>query len=57
LLVEASSRSQIVLVSHSDRLIASLRKSWNLHEITLSKVLGETHVEDRDAPRWVWPKR
>lgn len=57
LLVEASRRSQIVLVSHSERLIASLRQARGLHEIALSKRLGETQSEDQDPPRWVWPKR
>lgn len=57
LLIEASHRSQIVLVSHSDRLISGLRTARDLQEITLSKVMGETHVEDHKAPRWVWPKR
>ncbi|PEQ10204.1 ATP-binding protein [Novosphingobium sp. PC22D] len=57
LLIEASHRSQIVLVSHSDRLIAGLRNARDLQEITLAKVMGETHVEDQEPPRWVWPKR
>jgi len=57
LLIEASRRSQIVLVSHSDRLIAGLRRAGELQEIRLSKTMGETHVEDHDAPRWTWPKR
>jgi predicted ATPase len=57
LLVEASRRSQIVLVSHSERLIAALRQTRGLHEIALSKRLGETQIEDQDAPHWVWPKR
>jgi hypothetical protein len=28
----------------------------SLHEIALTKRLGETQIEDQDAPRWVWPK-
>ena len=57
LLIAASRRSQIVLVSHSDRLIAGLRSAPGLCEVSLSKMMGETHVEDQEAPRWVWPKR
>ena len=57
LLVLASRRTQIVLVSHSERLIDSLRGEYSVHEIALSKRLGETLIEDHDPPRWVWPKR
>lgn len=57
LLVRASRHTQIVLVSHSERLIGSLRAERSLHEIALLKRLGETCVADHDPPRWVWPKR
>ena len=57
LLVQASRQTQIVLVSHSERLIATLRAEHGVHEIALSKRLGETRIEDHDPPRWVWPKR
>jgi len=57
LLIAASRRSQIVLVSHSDRLIAGLRAAPMLHEIALIKAMGETSIEDHDPPRWNWPKR
>ncbi len=57
LLVQASRRTQIILVSHSERLIDGLRAEYRVHEIALSKRLGETRVDDQDRPRWVWPKR
>ena len=57
LLVRASRRTQIVLVSHSERLIDSLRAEYSVREIALSKRLGETRIEEYDPPRWVWPKR
>jgi len=57
LLIAASQRSQIVLVSHSVRLIAALRGAQGLCEVSLSKIMGETHAEDQQAPRWAWPKR
>lgn len=56
LLVEASRRCQIVLVSHSERLIESLRIE-GAHAIRLSKRFGETQIDDQEPPRWVWPKR
>lgn len=56
LLVQASRRCQIVLVSHNERLIQSLRME-GAHAIELTKRLGETQVEGHDAPRWIWPKR
>lgn len=57
LLVRASRQCQIVLVSHSERLIESLRGERGVREITLSKQLGETRVEEHEAPRWLWPTR
>jgi predicted ATPase len=57
LLVRASQSCQIVVVSHSERLIAALRTEYPVHEVALSKELGETRIEDLDPPRWVWPKR
>lgn len=56
LMMRASHRCQIVLVSHSERLIESLREN-DVHEIALDKRLGETRIENLDPPRWVWPKR
>jgi predicted ATPase len=57
LLIEASHRCQIVLVSHSERLIDCLREVRGVREVMLSKQLGETRVEDHDPPRWNWPAR
>lgn len=57
LLVEASRRCQIVLVSHSERLIESLTDEHAVREITLFKQLGETQIEAHDPPRWNWPAR
>ena len=57
LLKLASRHCQIVLVSHSERLIEALRENYGVHEIALNKDLGETQVENYDPPRWVWPKR
>lgn len=57
LLVRASERCQIVVVSHSEPLIEQLTVEHAVHRIELSKRLGETLVEDHDSPRWEWPKR
>jgi len=57
LLRRASRSCQIVVVSHSDRLIESLRSGWEVREVTLEKRLSETCITDHEPPRWVWPKR
>lgn len=57
LLVAASRRCQIVVVSHSERLVQALRRGSGVREIELAKTLGETHAVDQDSPKWAWPKR
>lgn len=57
LLIEASRRCQIVLVSHSERLIDCLPEERGVREVMLTKQLGETRVEDHEPPRWNWPTR
>jgi predicted ATPase len=57
LLRRASRSCQIVVVSHSERLIESLRSGWEVREVTLEKRLSETCITDHEPPRWVWPKR
>lgn len=55
---EASARSQIILVTHSEPLIAHIRADFNGSEIRLRKELGETRADETEEPdRWVWPKR
>lgn len=57
LLIRASNQSQIIVVSHSGRLIEGLRSSSALLEIVLGKRLSETYVVNHEPPRWMWPKR
>jgi predicted ATPase len=57
LLVRASRHTQTIVVSHSERLIDGLRQEPVVHEIALSKRLGETQIEYHDPPAWAWPKR
>jgi predicted ATPase len=55
---EASARSQIVVVSHSDLLIRHLISDFTCSEIRLCKELGETRADGAGEPvRWTWPKR
>ncbi|GAB2178718.1 AAA family ATPase [Dongia sp. agr-C8] len=55
---EAASRSQIILVTHSEALIGNLLADFDCREVRLRKELGETLAEQTEAPeRWVWPKR
>ena len=59
LLAQASRLCQIVVVSHSEALIAALRSSSALspEEIRLEKDFGETRAPECEPPRWIWPKR
>ena len=57
LVVLASTKCQIVLVSHSKALIDAIRAAGDVSEIRLEKSFGETGAPDADAPRWAWPKR
>lgn len=57
LLRKASERSQIVVVSHSHKLVAALEGSSECTSIELYKDLGETFVSDSHDVSWTWPKR
>ncbi len=57
LLAHAAQRGQIVVVSHSEVLLAALRAEARPQEIRLEKDFGETRAPDLHAPRWIWPKR
>jgi predicted ATPase len=55
---EAATRSQIILVTHSEALIGNLLADFDCREVRLRKELGETLAEQTMEPeRWVWPKR
>ena len=65
LVVTAARKTQLVVVSHSDPLIAAIDAaardrdvSWQAIELT--KEFGETRVKGRDdlrSPAWQWPRR
>jgi predicted ATPase len=60
LIARAAQHSQVLVVSHAQRLIAALEESRGCNSITLEKNLGETSIAgaDRlDRPRWQWPSR
>jgi predicted ATPase len=56
----AAKRSQVIVVSHSGRLVEALRMGRDASFIELCKEFGETSIVDEDQlekPRWDWPKR
>jgi len=60
-LIESAARhSQVIVVSHSGRLVEALRRGRDASFIELRKEFGETSIADEDEverPRWEWPKR
>ena len=60
LIVQASARSQVIVVSHASGLIDALQAQPECHSITLTKDFGETQARsssDEPPPRWEWPAR
>jgi len=58
LVIQASHRTQVWVVSHSPRLIAALEKSTNCQSLMLEKRLGQTLLVGQtllDTPPWHWP--
>ena len=56
----AARQTQVVVVSHAARLVATLASQADCLPLTLHKALGETRIEGIDAmeqPRWQWPSR
>ncbi len=56
LIASASERGQVVVVSHSQRLVDELHEHGG-RTIRLLKQLGETVIEDADHVNWAWPSR
>ncbi|WP_428374375.1 AAA family ATPase [Lichenicoccus sp.] len=56
LLVRAATRSQILVISHSQDLVSALVEG-DAVAVALAKELGETVVAEQDAPAWIWPSR
>lgn len=60
LIVRASARSQLVVVSHSTRLVAALEREGDCLTMALEKEFGEASVRGLhalDKPAWRWPRR
>ena len=60
LIISAATRSQIFVVTHAAKLIATLEKRKECNLIMLEKQFGETKIEgvdDLDVPAWRWPAR
>lgn len=58
LIIKASQRTQVWVVSHATRLIAALEKSPHCHSLALEKAMGQTIITDQgilDEPIWRWP--
>jgi predicted ATPase len=57
LLVAAAQRSQIIVVSHAERLVSELERAQEVRVIGLRKELGETISVQEEKPDWAWPNR
>jgi len=60
LIIAASARSQVWVVSHASRLIAALEQAPGCHSLHLHKEQGRTLLSGQgllDAPAWHWPQR
>ena len=60
LISAASTRTQVIVVSHSPQLAAELTHLPACHSIRIEKEYGETVIcetEDRHRPTWQWPVR
>jgi predicted ATPase len=58
--LKAAERSQVLVVTHAPKLIASLEEQRDCNSITLEKDFGETKIvgADRlDLPAWRWASR
>lgn len=57
LIKAASLNAQVIVVSHSAKLVDALRETEDTHIIRLEKRLGETIAPESDPSPWSWPKR
>ncbi|MBU3055253.1 AAA family ATPase [Pseudomonas indica] len=58
LIIRASRRSQVWVVSHASRLIAALNQHPECNAIVLEKHFGQTEIAGQgmlDEPAWYWP--
>lgn len=61
LIIKASERTQMIVVTHAKSLISAMAKeSASCHSVLLEKSFGETKIVDLDkfsVPAWHWPPR
>jgi len=57
LLKKAAAKCQIILVTHSAKLVEVVSQEGATRPIVLEKELGETIVRNNEAPSWKWPAR
>jgi predicted ATPase len=57
LICKAAEKTQVIVVSHADDLVAFLAEQSGCLRFELRKELGETVVDGAEPPRWAWPKR
>jgi predicted ATPase len=60
LIIAASKTTQVWVVSHASRLVATLERSSLCNSLGLEKNFGQTHVIDQgmlDEPAWSWPDK
>ena len=58
LIIAASQHTQVWVVSHASRLIATLEQHPECNAIVLEKQLGQTVIQGQgmlDEPAWKWP--
>ena len=60
LIASAAERSQVLVVTHAPKLIASLEEQDDCNSVTLEKDFGETRIsgaDKLDLPAWRWASR
>ena len=57
LIQAAAQHSKMIVVSHSQPLVAALAGGGLAREVVLEKRLGETRVRDDPGVSWAWPAR
>lgn len=60
LIIVAAERSQMIVVTHSEQLVAALEKTTEAHTVCLTKEFGETRIVGQrplEVPAWHWPPR
>jgi predicted ATPase len=57
LIAQASERTQMIVVSHSDELVGAIAQERSCRSVVLQKKLGETIIPEELATNWTWPVR